>query len=67
MILHLTCFKSSVKNFIKFDLRDWKIFAFKIGFLLNTGIQFQMTLTAICRNILYIDFESKNFYVGILS
>jgi len=55
-ILYFTCLRSCGKNFMKFDLANWEILAFKVGkkeIVLNTSLQFQMTLTAICGNLLH--------------
>jgi len=39
---------------MKFDRLDWKILAFKVGiFFVNIGLQFRMTLTAICEFFLH--------------
>jgi len=48
-ILYLIYLRSCGKNFIKFDCIVWKMWAFKVQFFfLNCGLQFQMTLIAIC-------------------
>jgi len=46
------------KIFMKFDRKDWKILAFKVGkrSYFNSGMQFQMALTTICGNFLHYGF-----------
>jgi len=42
---------------MKFNRVDWKILAFKVekDSFLNTSLQFQMTLTAICGNVFHYE------------
>jgi len=53
---------------VKFDRRDWKILALKVGkeAFLYVVLQFQMTLIAICGNFALYNLNLKVFIIELL-